>query len=248
MKIVLNPKYEFLRDFVTNLPQTFEGQGEIIYDGRNIIKVIETPSLKVNVKSFQVPNIINKFIYGSLRESKAARSYKYAGILHENGIDTPEPIAYIEEQNGIVFGRSYFVTVQEDFDGLMREFQRGTLSGRENLLQQFAQFTARMHDRKILHLDYSPGNILYKKNGDEYRFYLVDLNRMYFGDVSMDRGCKSFCRLWGSDEMIAYIAAEYAKARNFDVNQCVELVQKYHRSFWIQFTKRHKDKSPYFAD
>lgn len=43
----------------------------------------------------------------------------------------------------------------------------------------FAEFTARLHEAGILHLDYSPGNILYDKIGEEYHFSLVDINRMH---------------------------------------------------------------------
>lgn len=46
----------------------------------------------------------------------------------------------------------------------------------------FAEFTARLHEAGILHLDYSPGNILYDKIGEEYHFSLVDINRMHFGE------------------------------------------------------------------
>lgn len=225
---------------------TFEGQGEIIYDGRNIIKVITLDNkMAVNVKSFKTPNIINQLVYDNFRVSKARRSFEYANILFQNKINTPTPIAYIECKEGILFKQSYYISIQEDFDGLMREFRTGILKGREDLLKQFAQFTANMHNKNILHLDYSPGNILYKKEDQVYHFYLVDLNRMYFGEISMDLGCKSFRRLWGNDEMIEYIASEYAKARNFDEKKCTELTLLYHKKFWTYFSKKHPDKKAY---
>lgn len=247
MKIILNPTYESLRSFLEELPTNFEKTGEVIYDGRNIVKIIAAPGLDINVKSFKIPNIINQLVYGNFRESKAKRSFEYANILIEKGINTPDPIAYIEEKRGILYNRSYYISVQEQFDGLMREFKWGELKGREELLKQFARFTASMHEKGILHIDYSPGNILYKKQGEEYSFYLVDLNRMYFGTVSMKQGCANFCRLWGNREMLTYIAREYAKARNYDEEQCIALVLHYHNKFWKSFTKKHKDKSPYIG-
>lgn len=245
MKVVINPKYECLREFIVKLPDTFGSLGEVIYDGRNEIRVIEYKGFKLNVKSFKVPNIINRFVYGNFRESKAKRSFEYGNILIDNGINTPEPIGYIEERNLLAFKRSYYVSVHEEFDGMMREFKWGKLEGRESLLKQFACFTASVHEKNILHIDYSPGNILYKKQNDSFSFYLVDLNRMMFGKVSEDMGCKNFCRLWGSEQMLSYIATEYAKARGFETQKCIDLVLKYHREFWIKFTKKHKDRSPY---
>jgi len=248
MKIVINPKYEFLRAFIKNLPTDFDKLGEIIYDGRNVIKVISVDGLNINVKWFKEPNFINRFVYGFFRKSKAKRSYQYANILLQKEINTPEPISYSEEKNLLGFKHSFYVSLQEDFDGLMREFKWGKLQGRENLLTQFAQFTASMHEKEVLHIDYSPGNILYKKQGDNYSFYLVDLNRMKFGKVSFDEGCANFRRLWGNDEMISFIASEYAKARGFNEKECVDLVLFYHKKFWENFSKRHKDKTPYISE
>ncbi|MDL2214703.1 lipopolysaccharide kinase InaA family protein [Dysgonomonas sp. OttesenSCG-928-M03] len=233
---------------MNKLPDTFNNQGETLFGGRNEIKVIPSNGIDLNVKSFKVPNFINKVVYGNFRLSKARRSYEYANVLLERGINTPAPIGYIEERDFFLFGRSFYVCIHENFDGLMREFKTGKLQGRERLLSQFAQFTAHMHEKEVLHQDYSPGNILYKKNGDDYSFYLVDLNRMYFGVISEDEGCKSFRRLWGSDEMIAFIASEYAKARNFDVDKCMERTLFYHKEFWKEFSKRHKDKKPYIGE
>ncbi|MFR9164822.1 MAG: lipopolysaccharide kinase InaA family protein [Dysgonomonas sp.] len=169
-------------------------------------------------------------------------------MLIDKDINTPDPIAYIEERKGIEFSGSFYISVHEQFDGTMRELKFVKMEGQENLMKQFAVFTASMHEKEVLHLDYSPGNILYKKQDDEYSFYLVDLNRMYFGKVPMKEGCKSLRRLWGSDEMIAYIAAEYAKARGFDVGKTVELAMHYHRKFWQEFTRKHPDRQAYIGE
>jgi len=242
---VINPKYSYLKDFIENLPGSFDKEGETFYDQRNILKIISINNLRINVKSFKVPDFPNRYIYGTIRQSKAKRSFAYATILQQRGINTPEPIAYIENKKGLRFQDSYYLSVHEDFDGLMREFRTGKLEGRENLLSQFARFTADMHEKEVLHEDYSPGNILYKKTGEDYRFYLVDLNRMYFGKISMNEGCRSLRRLWGNDEIISYIATEYAKARGFDPGNCVQLTLDYHKKFWSKLMKRHPGYSPY---
>lgn len=246
-KMVINPEYESLRSFVEELPVSFDNRGEIIYSGRNVVRDIPVQNIHINVKRFKVPNFINQLVYGNFRKSKARRSFEYANILIQNGIGTPDPIAYIEQKSGILFRDSYYVSVHEQFDGLMREFKWGQLAGRENLLDQFARFTASMHDKEIMHIDYSPGNILYKEDAGNYTFYLVDLNRMYFGPVSMEKGCENLRRLWGNEEMLTYIATKYAQYRQFDADECVALVLKYHREFWDAFTKKHKDRTPYIG-
>lgn len=247
-RIIINDKYRELEESISKIPHDFNQIGETIYSGRNTLKIIDIENVSINVKAFQKPNIINRFVYGNFRKSKAQRSFEYATILLERNINTPEPIAYIEDINGVVFNKSYYICIHEHFDGMMREFQKGSLYGRENLLDQFALFTANMHNKEVLHLDYSPGNILYKRRQNDYDFYLVDLNRMFFGYISMDLGCKSFRRLWGNKDMITYIAEKYAIYRGFDVDQCINLTLQYHNDFWIKFSKRHKGKQAYIKD
>ena len=50
MKIVLNPEYKFLQQFVQDLPTRFASEGKVIQDKRNTIKVFEYKELEINVK------------------------------------------------------------------------------------------------------------------------------------------------------------------------------------------------------
>lgn len=248
MKIVLNPEYIHLSRFVEELPAVFPTQGEIIYSGRNTIKVYNIGGVSVSVKSFKRPIPINRFVYTFIRKSKAERSYEYGTKLISKGYNTPTPIAYIEIKKTGLLKDSFYISTYEQFDGMMREFQTGVIEGRENLLTQFALFTANLHNDKILHLDYSPGNILYKTAGDSYTFYLVDLNRMLFDkEIDLDKGCENLSRLWGSDDMIAFIVRVYAKARGLDEKQCLDKTFYYRNEFWIPFMKKHPDATPYIV-
>lgn len=247
-KLVLNEKYRNIEDFIENLPLNFNDIGEVLYAERNVIKTFDVDGIKLNVKSFKKPIWINQFIYSTLRPSKAKRSYQYAFMLQERGFHTPTPVAYMELKKFNLLKYSLYVSIHEQFDGLMRELRTGTLEGREELLRQFAQFTAKLHDEKILHLDYSSGNILYKKEDHNYSFYLVDLNRMKFDKaVDLKTACFNFRRLWGSDEMISFIVKEYAKARNFDEVTCLEKTFEYRKKFWESFNKQYPEVTPYFG-
>lgn len=246
MKTVLNPKYQQLESFIEELPLLFDASGEVIYSGRNTIKILETEGYKINVKSFKKPIFINRIAYVTIRKSKANRSYTYAMKLIEKGFKTPEPIAYIEEKEYGLLANSYYLSIQEDFDGILQELQTGTVDFHQELLRQFALYTANLHEKQVLHLDYSSGNILYKLNNGIYTFYLVDLNRMKFDKpVDIDTACFSFRRLWGSDDMIRSIVKVYAETRNFDEASCLEKVFKYRKEFWDAFNKRHPDQRPY---
>jgi len=245
-KTIINPKFNFLSDFIQALPFFFDEGPNIIYKARNEIKIFEPKGLQIVVKSFKIPHFINKFAYSFIRLSKARRSYEYGLLLRTKGINTPEPVAYIENKKYGLLNNSYYVSEYLDYSGTMHELNNGKLEGREEFLRRFAQFTAFIHEQEILHLDYSPGNILYKEAEDSYVFYLVDINRMSFGPVNMKRGCKNLQRLCGNNEMITFIAAEYAKARGFDVNECVRLTLSYHQIFWEKYSKRYKGCRPYY--
>ena len=248
MNIVINPAFNHLKEYIENISSSFVNEKNIIYEGRNTLKLFDIGEQKFVVKSFKIPHFINKFIYSFIRLSKARRSYEYGLILRTKSINTPEPVAYIENKKFGLLSNSYYVSIHLDYSGMMRELNTGKLEGREEFLRQFAQFTAFIHEQNVLHLDYSPGNILYKKTEDDYAFYLVDINRMSFGPVNMKQGCENLQRLWGNDEMIAFIAAEYAKARGFDVNKCVDLTLFYRKKFWKKFSKRHKGSRPYIDE
>lgn len=60
MKIVLNPEYKFLQQFVQDLPTRFASEGKVIQDKRNTIKVFEYKELEINVKRYRVPIFINR--------------------------------------------------------------------------------------------------------------------------------------------------------------------------------------------
>lgn len=61
-KILINPKYEHLRSFITSLPDTFSQNGKVIYQSRNELRVFEKAGLSLNVKQFGIPLFFNRII------------------------------------------------------------------------------------------------------------------------------------------------------------------------------------------
>lgn len=235
MTLVINPTYEHLCDWITTLPQTFARQGKVIYDARNQIRLITTPEgEEVCVKRFHAPRSLNRWIYTFLRAPKAVRAYRNALRLNEAGIGTPEVMAYLLTTRHGLLAESYLISRRSTLTRDMYEFRHHPLEGYEPVVQAFARFTAHMHEKGILHKDYSPGNILFDVNKDgTVTFELVDINRMRFDHVvSMDCACRNFCRLWGKEDFFILLAKEYAKARGFDEQECIRLTLKYWRRFW----------------
>lgn len=238
MKVVLNPQFAFLRDFVFCIPDTFDNTGDTIYKGRNELKVFSIQGVQVNVKKYKIPMFINRIVYTFFRPTKAERAYRNALEVRERGFETPEPIAYIEKKKRGLFSEGYYVSVQCPYIRNMREFGDKPLAGNEDILAEFARYTARLHENNILHLDYSPGNILFVKTAEGVRFSLLDINRMKFCFVNEEQGCHSFERLWGPEEMFHFLAGEYASARGFDVKNCQQKVLLYHRKCMEYFQNK----------
>ncbi|MEN9919850.1 MAG: hypothetical protein RL662_2286 [Bacteroidota bacterium] len=231
IKTVLNPAYKELEEFVEQLPHSFDAKGEIIQDRRNKIKEIHFEDYYLNVKRYRKPILLNRIIYSFFRKPKAYKAY-YNGLnMLEKEFNTPTPIAYVEQFEFGMLSSSFFVSTQLHSVKEIREYYFAKVTGNEAFLTAFAQYTAQLHDANILHLDYSPGNILIAEQNEQYIFSLVDINRMQFVEIDLKMGCENFCRLFEHDEVIVFIAHEYAKARSLDIHKCEELMLDFKHKF-----------------
>lgn len=197
------------KPLIENINNYFTKSTSSIHKARNEIKIIEYEGNEYIVKSFKQPNIINRFIYSVFRDSKAKRSY-------ENSIKiskfVPKPVGYVEHNQIGFITSSYFVSERFHYDFTIREpLLDNNFDDKESILKAFAKFSYQLHENKIFHKDYSPGNILIKKEDTEYIFKIVDINRMDFFDMHLEDRAKSFSKLWASDEELVIIAKEYMK-------------------------------------
>lgn len=239
MRLEINPKYEAMREWIASVPSVFSQSGEVVYDARNQIRVMQAPDgTEVCVKRYHQPKWLNRIGYTFFRSPKAVRAYNNALTLLSRGIATPEPIAYILCGKGLL-EESYLITRKSELKHSFYDFRDGVLVGKETLVQAFARFTANMHQEGVLHLDYSPGNIMYDRVNGEWLFEIVDINRMRFGRVSVKRGCRNFCRLWGKTDLFEVLAPAYAQARHADESRCLRWIVEARRQFWAHHSHEH---------
>lgn len=239
----INPKYEYMRQWIENIPDIFEKEGTAIYEDRNKIKVFVAPDgRKVNVKRYHVPGGLNKFIYSwNIIKPKGQRAFEYPSIMLEKDIYTPEPIALIEERSHLdILGYSYFISVQCDYEHTLYEMGDATPDEYEGIAIALGQFAAFMHEKHILHKDFTPGNILWKKDGEGYHFAIVDINRMYFGEINMMKGVTNLTRLWGPKKFIQLLITEYAIARHFNVDAALAIAIPARARFWKRYQRKHE--------
>lgn len=229
-KFILNEEFKKFEYFLCNIKQFFKENSNTIHKARNELKVIEHENQKLVVKYFKIPHFINKIVYTFFKKSKAQKSYEYALKIKEF---TPKPIGYIEFYKFGLLDESYFVSEKFDYDFTIREpLLDINFPNKNEIFKAFAQFTFDLHENGIYHLDYSPGNILIKKENDNFIFKIVDINRMKFLNMDLEKRAKNFSKLWAKDEDLEFIAKEYAKI--YEKNN-EEFISK-----TISFSKKHK--------
>ena len=129
------------------------------------------------------------------------------------GFDTPDPVAYIEIHRGARLTRSYYICRQIDGAEDLRLWHLRDAEAMSPVLDALAQYMVRLHRAGVYHKDFSPGNILYRKENGVYHFYLIDINRMIFGVHSRKRLMDNFSRIdIESPEATADLARRYAIA------------------------------------
>lgn len=218
---------------------------EIIYDERNRLYALDGEKGDWVIKSFRVPIAIQRIIYTFFRPSKAARSYRNAICLERCNLGTPTPLGYaIESRHGLLY-KSYYVCGRLDEARDIRLVMQG-LEGNDDLLRAFAQLIARLHDEGVLHIDLSPGNVLYRADGKGgYLFYLVDLNRMKFFDqpISGRLAYENFARLSFHPEISERLAEYYAAEKGLEPSAVVRGVQTLSDRFFGSKVRKYARKA-----
>lgn len=219
--MMVHDKYEELRPFICSIPERFDKEGKVLYDGRNIIKSYLINGLQVIVKKYKNPFFFQRIIYTWFKASKAHRAYDYAQKFRERGINTPQEIAYIELKERGLFQKSYFVSLACNDSSL--EIDVDNVEERHlKLLDALAVELVKMHSQGVFHGDLNLSNILYRHTlKDTYCFTFIDINRSYFGRSTFQRCMKNLMRLTHRTDIFGYIVRHYAKCRGWNETRCL---------------------------
>ena len=231
-KFLIHKNYTSLSKYLINIKSYFNNNENTIHKARNELKIINYENTDTVVKAFKVPHLLNKIVYSYFRNSKAKKSYDYS--LKINNF-TPNPIGYIEFYTYGLLGESYFISEEFKYDFTIREpLLDNNFANRDEIFKAFTRFTFELHEAQILHQDYSPGNILIKKENDTLVFKVVDINRMEFRSLTLDERLKNFSKLWANNDELTIMAKEYAKVSNTEEIICIEKM--------LYYNTKHKNK------
>lgn len=227
MKIVIQPQYQAASPFISQIPHIFETDGEMVYEGRNIVKRFRINDQEWIIKRYKNPNLFQQIAYSFFKKSKAERAYLYANKLRKVGIETPEGIAYIEEKENGLLHSSYFVSTAcndpSAFPALVQ-----TADYDQNLANNLAAFFVKLHTKGILHGDPNLSNILYHEDGmGNFHFSVIDTNRSLFKpSLSRNECLDNLKRVTHRRDLLEYIVKEYATLRNWDICKSVDTVME----------------------
>lgn len=227
MNFVLSEDYSQYKNEISDILKDFKNGGVVVGHGdRNVVKYFVVNGLKFNFKSFKQHNIINRHVYKYYRKSKSRRSYEYAKMLLEKGFYTPKPIAFIENHDLIGVTSSYYVSEQlEDVFTLNEALYNHSFPERERIIREYTTLIFQLHESGIEFIDNAGGNFLIKKTEGNYRFYLVDLNRMNFhAEIPISKRLENFERLTNDLEIIQIISSEYAKLSGTTYEFCLKKI------------------------
>lgn len=212
-EVFVSTTFSYLTDFVKQIPQSFDSTGREIHHGRNEVRMMSIGGLLVTVKYFKRITLANRFIFATIRKSKARRAYEHSRLLIRKGITTPEPVAFVNcYRHGLLY-KCFYVSLYTDYKPL-KGLLALPITESEEALRAFARFTYQLHRTEILHDDYTVENVLYICSNNEYDFSLIDNNRMRFRSYSYRRGLRNLERLKIPVEKMGIIAAEYAREAN----------------------------------
>ena len=203
----------------------------MVYAGRNQLKCYSVEGYDIIVKRYKVPHLINRIAYTFFRPSKAKRAYEYALKLLDLGVNTPAPIAYIEQKSFGLLNHGYFISIYEKDYTDIRPLMSGAQTN-DALLQDLSSYIAEFHNKGVLHFDMSPGNILYKEVDSHFQFSLIDINRMQFlPNISNEKRFKSFRQLSDNKTVLTRIAQLYASASKLDEAEAIYKINNYCTEF-----------------
>ncbi len=231
MKVIINPKYSFLENFIYSVFDRTYSVEETYRDKRNKVEDTTIDGVRLVIKFFKKPTEFNRVVYTWFRPTKAKRSYENSMKLLEMGYIVPEPIAYLEKKKGLFFHTGCYISLYTDCRSV-RDFCSITPNSYQEyekikkFINNIASFSAKLHNDGILHNDYNIDNILYKEGENGYEFILLDLNRLKFNNKSKMKSAKDISNMHFNHFVLISIIDEYCRLRKLDPLEMIVKVVK----------------------
>lgn len=200
----------------------------VFKESRNYVAMGLWRGRRVVVKEFRKATWANHFIYSFFRKSKACRAYRNARLLLKNGVNTPRPLAWMDEKRFGFYVRSMYVCEYIEGPTLCHALQETHPSDQPHLLSLYSGTLFSMAEKGFMLKDSNLSNYIVGKTdrGDEALF-LVDINRLVSGKkITPLEMLHTFGRSGWSVNDFNTLVAMYGKRFGVDM---APVVKKYYR-------------------
>lgn len=241
------PEYGQHTAAIMDMLSNFETRGETLHRKRNTVKKMRLDDMSVVVKSFKVPRGISAFVYGQIRKGKARRSFEHAQRLHALGINTPDPIALIEQRQRGGLTASFYVCKHCHHDFSMDYAFANSDDGvrpheADDIIEAFTRFTFELHEAGVLHRDHNASNTLVRSRSGRWEFAVIDINRMHFGPLSLNERLKNLVRLTDDIRVMQLMARTYAGLVGQPPELCETLLLRAKQRHWRKLALKRQIK------
>lgn len=198
--------YGKLKDFI-ELPDFHCQQGIIIKDGNTCtVFKLNFQGMDVLVKRYNIKSWHYQLVR-LLCSSRAMKSWNNAHLLSFYGVETPKPIALIENNFMGFKGKAYLITQYLDAEGCSNYFLNQSNQKKNKIIvaNKITNLFKKLSDLLIAHGDLKASNILLH----EEQPYLIDLDSMrqycnyIFYARARRKDCQRFAENWKNNKTIA---------------------------------------------
>lgn len=212
IQFYINPKFRFLSTEIEGIPQHDYVVEKTFRNRRNTVELVRIWGEEYVVKRYKRPTLANCVVYTLLRKSKAERAFNNAFYLKQHGIETAEPVAYIEQSKCGFFHTGWFISRYLPYKDVREVCDSITdVQERKQFREAFMKFTNELCERHIMNKDYNSGNVLaYKKDG-EYHFVLIDISRLKIHRLSTFDECKALMQLKLKGHEVSRVLSSFAR-------------------------------------
>lgn len=164
---------------VFNDPDTAIASGKIIKDGdKTTLAKIKHGNIELVIKRYNILSTRHA-VLRSFRRSRAHRCWVYAHLLREFGLDTPEPVAMIEQRQGSIRNQAYYVSRYRKGELGRDIILKSTPQQLKQCIQALVNDLHQLHDRKITHGDLKDTNWLWDQNQNKWIWLDLDATRQH---------------------------------------------------------------------
>ena len=121
---------------------------------------------------------IKRLIRNTFEQTRAYRSWTYAHFMKEHGIETPEPLAYIEEKRMGVIRKAWYVSRFDESVTCDNYFlhTESITPAMANMVMAIVDMFFRLRECQLSHGDFKASNLLLSEKAPS----LIDLDSMKF--------------------------------------------------------------------